>query len=63
MSVGEVTAPSDLAGQKLRPSERPARSGAPLLSVRDLRVQFGNLHAVSGISFDVWPGEFLGIVA
>ncbi|HQZ11434.1 MAG TPA: ABC transporter ATP-binding protein [Devosia sp.] len=30
--------------------------------MRDLRVQFGRLHAVSGISLDVWPGEFLGIV-
>jgi oligopeptide/dipeptide ABC transporter ATP-binding protein len=62
MSVGEVQAASNPGVQKLRPSERPERSGEPLLSVRDLRVRFGKLHAVSGISFDVWPGEFLGIV-
>jgi oligopeptide transport system ATP-binding protein len=44
----------------------------PLLEVRDLVQEFvvrdyggvkgGVVHAVSGVSFNVWPGETLGIV-
>jgi oligopeptide/dipeptide ABC transporter ATP-binding protein len=38
----------------------------PLLSVRDLAVEFstedGIVHAVNGVSYEVYPGEVLGVV-
>src|SRR5581483_6080231 len=40
----------------------PAPSPAPLLAVRDLRIAFSGREAVHGISFDIAPGETLGLV-
>jgi peptide/nickel transport system ATP-binding protein len=50
-----------------------APAGDPLLSVRDLKVHFpirkglfgrtaGHVKAVDGVSFEVWPGQTLGLV-
>jgi branched-chain amino acid transport system ATP-binding protein len=35
---------------------------APVLSVRDISKRFGAIHAVEGVSFDVRPGEILGLI-
>jgi oligopeptide/dipeptide ABC transporter ATP-binding protein len=45
---------------------QPQRSSEPLLSIRDLVVEFstedGIVQAVDGISYELYPGETLGIV-
>ncbi|NPV74890.1 MAG: ABC transporter ATP-binding protein [Anaerolineae bacterium] len=35
---------------------------APLLSIRDLTVSYGNIKAVQGISFDVYEGEIVTLI-
>jgi ABC-2 type transport system ATP-binding protein len=35
---------------------------APIVSVRDLHRAFGNVRAVNGISFDIYPGQVLGFI-
>jgi branched-chain amino acid transport system ATP-binding protein len=39
-----------------------AGGGAPMLSVRDVAVRFGGIVALDGISFDIRPGEILGLI-
>ena len=50
----EHSAPADL------PASRRARP--PVLSVQDLHLTYGLVQAVRGISFDVRPGQVLGIL-
>ena len=35
---------------------------APVLVARDLAVRYGSTAAVSGVSFEVRPGEVLGLI-
>jgi D-xylose transport system ATP-binding protein len=34
----------------------------PLVEMRDIRVSFGGVHAVDGVTIDLYPGEVVGLV-
>ncbi len=38
------------------------REGTPLVQMRDIRVAFGGVHAVDGVSVDLFPGEVVALV-
>ena len=39
-----------------------ASRGVPLVDMRDIRVAFGGVHAVDGVSLDLYAGEVVGLV-
>ena len=39
-----------------------APAGTPLVELRDIRVSFGGLHAVDGVSMALHPGEVMAVV-
>ncbi len=39
-----------------------ATRGVPLVEMRDIRVAFGGVHAVDGVTVDLFPGEVVGLV-
>jgi D-xylose transport system ATP-binding protein len=38
------------------------RGEVPLVQMRDIRVAFGGVHAVDGVSVDLYPGEVMALV-
>lgn len=38
------------------------RSGTPLVEMRDIRISFGGVRAVDGVSIDLYPGEVVGLL-
>lgn len=45
------------------PSTSATESGrVPLVEMRDIRVSFGGVHAVDGVTVDCYPGEVIGLV-
>lgn len=65
---GEAPGPADAAergdaAERVEPVERVVdRTVEPILSVVDLSVTFGGIRAVDDTSFDVWPGEIVGVI-
>jgi oligopeptide/dipeptide ABC transporter ATP-binding protein len=61
-----VTMKATVHGAPTVSDSRDSNAGAPLLRVSDLRVSFkldeGMVRAVDGVSFDVFPGQVVGIV-
>jgi D-xylose transport system ATP-binding protein len=49
---------------ELLTSESPPSQdrGIPLVELRDIRVAFGGVHAVDGVTVDLYPGEVVGLV-
>ena len=43
-------------------TDRDGARRLPLVEMRDIRVSFGGLHAVDGVSIDLYPGEVVGLV-
>ncbi len=45
------------------PPPAPSKAGRdPLVEMRNIRVSFGGLHAVDGVSVDLYPGEVVALV-
>ena len=40
----------------------PTPRGVPLVELRDIRVSFGGVRAVDGVTVDLYPGEVVGLV-
>ena len=48
----------------MQPADPPPsqRGAVPLVEMRDIRVAFGGVHAVDGVSVDLYPGEVVALV-
>ncbi len=51
---------TDTTTTTYNPSPQP--EGVPLVEMRDIRVSFGGVHAVDGVSIDLYPGEVVALV-
>jgi D-xylose transport system ATP-binding protein len=45
-----------------QPAAQPAPPAVPLVEMRDIRVSFGGVHAVDGVTVDLNAGEVVGLV-
>jgi D-xylose transport system ATP-binding protein len=54
--------PGSPASAAMDAAASPAGRGVPLVEMRDIRISFGGVHAVDGVSVDLYPGEVIGLV-
>ena len=54
--------PSPAAPDKPTPAATPAPATTPVVEMRAIRVSFGGVHAVEGVTIDLKPGEVVGLV-
>jgi len=50
------------ADRVTRVDSAAAQAGAPLVEMRDIRIAFGGVHAVEGVTVDLRAGEVVGLV-
>ena len=68
MSMSEPSISADVVASQPAPiqtsSARPSPSarGVPLVEMRNIKIAFGGVHAVDGVSVDLYPGEVIGLV-
>ncbi len=49
-------------GSTPMPDREPTGAAAPLLQVQDVALRFGGIVALDGVSFDLQPGQILGLI-
>jgi len=59
--IGQVSV-AESRSEPLLSSSSPAREDVPLLAIEAIRVTYGGVHAVDGVSFAVQKGETLGLI-
>ena len=62
MSLAGAEPQASVTPDPARSPAQPTSPGVPLLSVRDVSVRFGGIVALDGVSFDVFPGEIVGLI-
>jgi D-xylose transport system ATP-binding protein len=58
----DPVAPQPAPVQAGAPRPSPSTKGVPLVEMRNIKIAFGGVHAVDGVSVDLYPGEVIGLV-
>lgn len=53
---------SPMQTEVVAPPPSPTVKRVPLVEMRNIKIAFGGVHAVDGVSVDLYPGEVIGLV-